>query len=248
MPHHIGDGIEFRQGGNLFLIVQCNHTIRTQAFRLRPLAGANARNHMSAVLFGNVDSSSTDATDCASNEYDFTGPWPNADFNHLGAGQQNERQCRRVEAVKILRSARQIHRLAHHILGIGAIHQAEYSFAHLQALHPFSEGNHLTRKVAAKNCRKFERHHLLEITATQFPVDWIDAHRDRLYEHFTGRRQRFRHIFVRQLADVAITAQQNRLHQHLCHMVPLLRAGNWDSENSILRRASNTRRCCGRSG
>jgi hypothetical protein len=41
---------------------------------------------MSSVLFGDVDSSSTDATDCARNEYDFTGPWSNAEFNHLGAG------------------------------------------------------------------------------------------------------------------------------------------------------------------
>src|ERR1035441_9763409 len=174
MPNHIGDGIQFRQAANYFHIVQCNHLIHTKAFSLCTLTGTNAHNHMSTVLLGNMDSSSADTADCACNENDLTKPWPNADFNHLGSGQQDKRQRRRVDAVKRSWNSREILGLTQDVFGIRAIHQAKDALAHLQAACPFPKRNHLSRKVAAENCREFEWHHLPQVTATQLPVDWID--------------------------------------------------------------------------
>jgi hypothetical protein len=91
VPHHVGDCIKVRQTGNLVHIAQCNHAIRTKPFGLCPLTGAYACNHMSAVLFGNVDSGSTDTTDRVRNENDRPGSWLNAPFDDLGSGQQDKR-------------------------------------------------------------------------------------------------------------------------------------------------------------
>jgi hypothetical protein len=38
------------------------------------------------MLFGDMDCSSTDATDCTSDEYGLACPWPNSKFDHLSAG------------------------------------------------------------------------------------------------------------------------------------------------------------------
>jgi hypothetical protein len=225
MSNHIGDGVQFRQAANFIHITQCDHSIHTKAFSLFPLSRTNACNHMSTVLLGNMNSGSSDTADCACNENDLTSPWPNADFNHLGSGQQDKRQCRCVDFVKSRGNSREILGLAQDVFGIRAIHQAEDALACLQADCPLSKRNHLTREVAAENCREFEWHHLLQVTATQLPVDWIDAHRYSLHQHLADCRHWDRCVLVRKPANVPITVQQNRLHRCFCHVLLFPHAG-----------------------
>jgi hypothetical protein len=85
VPNHIGYGIEFRQAANFIHIPQRNHSIRTKAFSLCSLTATNACNHMSAVLFRNMDGRSTDTSDRTRNEYDFACPWPNCVFRSMWA-------------------------------------------------------------------------------------------------------------------------------------------------------------------
>jgi hypothetical protein len=61
--------------------------------------------------FGNMNSRSTDASDCTRDENGFSRPRLNANFYHLGTGEQYQRQYRCVDGVKSTRCpSLQLHR------------------------------------------------------------------------------------------------------------------------------------------
>jgi hypothetical protein len=49
---------------------------------------------MNTMLFGNMNRGSTDASDCTRDENRFSRPRLNANFYHLGTGEQYQRQYR----------------------------------------------------------------------------------------------------------------------------------------------------------
>ncbi len=94
---------------------------------------------MNSVLFGNMNSGSTDASHRTCNENGLSRPRMNAHFYHLGTGEQHQRQCRCVDGVKSIRCPSEIFRLASDIFSIGVIDQTKDPITTLKVSYAFSK-------------------------------------------------------------------------------------------------------------
>jgi len=150
MPHHIGDGIEFRQARQSpsYRPMQSHDPHPSLP---PPPSGWSERpqSHERRAVWQRGQQFDRPPPIGASNEYDFTGPWPNADFNHLEPVSKREAMPPRRSRQDSQECAPDPQACTPHTR-----HRSDSPGRILvrppSTLHPFSEGNHLARKVAAK--------------------------------------------------------------------------------------------------
>jgi hypothetical protein len=68
------------------------------------------------------------------------------------------------------------------------IHETKDTVANLSGFDSISQADNFACKVATQDRRELQRHERLQIAATEFPVDGVDAGRRHFDQHFSGSR------------------------------------------------------------